>query len=327
MTQLPALLDERLSSLFTAKELSQLQETFTLEKRPVSLRVNEVTSTLWEIHAALKTSDIWYRELSFPQGSFVLDAKHNESDIWKLDIYKQGKIYLQGLASQIPAHLFTHQSPKNILDACAAPWWKASQLMALYPEANVFACEPSKIRFEKMQHNFKKLWCSNVTLIHDRVENINSHIPKDTVFDIILVDAPCSGEWSILYNHTKFLDSWDITHIKKNYNRQKRIIDSVMPLLWDGWELIYSTCTLAPEENEAVLHYALCKFPEIHMKKIDIPADTSIQTLSPLTTFWKHSYKKEISENAVRIFPNEYSEGFFIAKITRNTSSKTPASS
>ena len=82
-----------------------------------------------------------------------------------------------------------------------------------------------------MKHNLEKLGVKNVTCIHASIESIQKYIPEADFFDMILVDAPCSGEGGLLYKNTTFLENWSLTHIKKNYTRQKTICDTVVPYL------------------------------------------------------------------------------------------------
>ena len=207
----------------------------------------------------------------------------------------------------------------KILDACAAPWGKTSQLAALYPYAEIWAFEPSKVRYKKMIHNLQKLGITQVKSIYDSVENIWKYVDTEEYFDMILVDAPCSWEGSISYHNTKFLENWSLRHIKKNYARQKAICDAVLPYLKSYWEMIYSTCTLAPEENEAVIHYLLCKYPELSLKKLNFIENKYIKYNKALKSFWKYIFRKEISECSLRVIPSKYSEGFYIAKLRKCT--------
>lgn len=310
--------------------MTHLSSIFSKRKRIVTLRVNTILSSLEEIENALKKVKIWYTIIDFPKNCFLIDENFSEPDLWKLDIYKQGKIYIQWISSQVPVHFFSSVWLENrsqqvrILDACAAPGGKTSQLAALYRDAEIYAFEPQKIRFEKMTHNLKKLWITNVICINDRVENIQRCIPEIDFFDMILVDAPCSGEGSISYHDTKFLENWSLNHIKRNYARQKAICDSVLPYLKTGWEMIYSTCTIAPEENEAVVHYLLCKYPNLVLENIDIINNKYIKYKEGLKSFEKYIFRKEMSECTIRVIPSEFSEGFYIAKIKKNVISNSP---
>jgi len=273
--------------------MNYLKDIFTLEKRPVSFRVNTLKSNSTEIQEALNIKHIKYTLLEFPSNCFILDPKHKESDIWSLDIYKSWKIYMQSISSQVPVEFFSKHdyTGLKILDACAAPWWKTSQLAAIYPNAEIYAFEPQKSRFEKMQHNFKKLWCDNIESIHDEIRNIWEYIKEEAY--------------------------WDLSHIKKNYKRQKFIVSDVLPYLKTWGEFIYSTCTIAPEENEAVSHFILCNYPELQLENIDFTSNWHIKSISALQKFEKQIFKTEISQKSLRVIPSEYSEWFFISKFIK----------
>lgn len=300
--------------------MASLWEVFSLKKRQTSFRVNLSNSHQELISCELNANNIWYSILDFPHNCFLLDKGFSESDLWSLDMYKKWYIYIQWIASQSPVHFFSEKKTSEslrILDACAAPGWKTSQLFALYPDAEIWAFEPHKIRYDKMCHNLHKLWCQSVKTIYDSIENVQKYISDTEYFDFVLIDAPCSWEWAISYHNEKFLQNWDISHIKKNYKRQKRICDSVLPYLKIWGEIIYSTCTLAPEENEAVAHYLLCNYPELELQNIDFSENKYIKLSSAMKTFEKQCFKKEISENCVRVIPSEFSEWFFISKFKK----------
>jgi len=300
--------------------MNYLSDIFSLEKRPVSFRINTLKSGEQEIEEALDQATITYHKLDFPENCYVLDKDFTESDIWKRRVYKDGKLYMQWLSSQISALLFSKRSDSSglkILDACAAPGGKTSQLSALYPDAEITAFEPFKIRYDKMVHNLKKQWCTNVIAINDEIRNILKYIEEKSYFDMILIDAPCSSEGSISLHNDTFLEAWNISHIKKNYKRQKFILSDTIPYLKEWWELIYSTCTLAPEENEAVVHYALCNYPELKLENIDFKWNKYIKHKKPLKRFEKMIFKTEISEKTLRVTPSEYSEWFYISKFRK----------
>lgn len=132
MEKLPKQIIDRFSSIFSKEKMSDLETVFALKTRPVSFRLNTLTSNIEEIKTALDQASITYTLLDFPQNCFLLDSSFTESDIWKRRVYKDGKIYMQGISSQIPALLFTpslsqfspsgeKKSQLKILDACAAP--------------------------------------------------------------------------------------------------------------------------------------------------------------------------------------------------------------
>jgi 16S rRNA (cytosine1407-C5)-methyltransferase len=187
----------------------------------------------------------------------------------------------------------------------------------MYPNAEIWAFESSKVRYEKMQHNFTKLWYENIHTIHDDVRNIWNHIKSLEYFDMILIDAPCSGEGSISLWNEKFLENWSLWQIKKYYKLQKSICDAMLAYLKPQGEIIYSTCTIAPEENEWIIHYLLCKYPNLSLENIDLQENKYIKTKRWLKQFEKYHFKNEISDNCIRVIPSEFSEWFFISKIKK----------
>lgn len=315
---LPQDLALRLTQIFSPQEISELYRVFTGQSPWISLRIHSQILSQEAFESELQKKNIKFTSLDYPCEAYLIDRSHSLREIWDLDSYISGAIYLQSISSQLPVLAFLEQTWKlRILDACAAPGGKTSQLSRKYPEAEIFAFEPHKIRYEKLAHNLKKLWCTNVTAIHDSVQNISKYISDKEYFDMILIDAPCSGEWSLRFENTEFLENWSLSHIQKNYKRQKAICDSSLPYLKIGGELVYSTCTLAPEENEWVVHYLLCHYPELLLEKIDFSKNKYIKHKEPLKKFWKYSYKKEISELCLRIIPSEFSEWFFISKFRK----------
>ena len=322
MTPFPQDFTLRLKKLYSKEEQIILEEALGQVRRLTSFRVNTVKSTPAKVQSELTKAHIWYELCSIIPHCFVLTNPEDEKKLRKLEIYKNGRIYIQWISSQLPVTYFqqrpaSEQTSLKILDACAAPWWKTSQLAALYPDSKIWAFESGKIRYEKMKHNFEKLGISKHNSVYDSVENISKYISQEEYFDMILVDAPCSWEWAISYQNTKFLKNWSLRHIKKNYARQKAICDAVLPYLKVWWEMIYSTCTLTPEENEAVIHYLLCKYPWIALKKLDFVENKYIKYKKALKSFWKYIFRKEISECSLRIIPSKYSEGFYIAKLRK----------
>jgi 16S rRNA C967 or C1407 C5-methylase (RsmB/RsmF family) len=109
---------------------------------------------------------------------------------------------------------------------------------------------------------------------------------------------------------------WNNTIPKKNYKLQKDILTNVIKMLKSWGELVYSTCTLSPEENEWIVHFILSLFPE--MEIIDITENSifkNLETKKWIKTFWKSIYKE--SDKSIRILPTAEYEWFFVAKFIK----------
>jgi len=130
-------------------------------------------------------------------------------------------------------------------------------------------------------------------------------------FDKILVDAPCSGEGT-LRKSPKTFEMWNVNMIKKMAGTQKRLAAAALKILKVGGTMIYSTCTLAPEEDEGVVDYLIKNF-SVEVEKIDLP----LKFRAGVTSFGDLEFDKSV-ENCVRIYPQDNdTDGFFVAKIRR----------
>ena len=262
------------------------------KKMIVTLRVNTIKSNKEEIKEVLSKENIKFQEVNWYKDAFIIeDVK--EEEIKKLDIYEQGKIYLQSLSSMIPPIILNPQENENILDMCSAPGGKTTQMVALSKDkAYITACERNKIRAEKLKYNLQKQGASRVNLMLTDARDLNDFLK----FDKILLDAPCSGsgtENSFKKNFTKEL-------IEKSSKTQETLLRKALKILKPGGEIVYSTCSILKEENENILEKVL-KNTNCKLEKIELPKEIPL-------------LPSKLKEVAV-IAPNELFEGFFIAKI------------
>ena len=131
-------------------------------------------------------------------------------------------------------------------------------------------------------------------------------------FDRILVDAPCSGTGTIRKS-LKTLRIWNPNMIGRLCMTQKNLIETAFNNLKKGGILVYSTCSMEPEENEEVVSYLLEKYDNAKLQEIDL----KIKRSKPITNFNNKKYHKEISK-CLRIWPQDNdTEGFFVAKIKK----------
>jgi 16S rRNA (cytosine967-C5)-methyltransferase len=172
-----------------------------------------------------------------------------------LDWIIQGLCYVQDPSTLMAVDLLDPQPGETILDACAAPGGKTSYLAELMRnEGRIVACDSSRSRLERLKNNLARLSVANTET--RRVDWLSRPIPfEPESFDRILVDAPCSNTGVI---RRRVDVRWRLTpeDFEQMPGLQRRILESVFPLLKPGGTLVYSTCSLEPEEDEQIAQWA-----------------------------------------------------------------------
>lgn len=143
-----------------------------------------------------------------------------------------------------------------ILDVASSPWWKTTQLAEYYPNSFIVANEFDKNRTPQLIANTERMWLSSYW-----ITNYNWQFlwRQKEVFDKILLDAPCSWEWTG-FKSLDALKFRNLKNVKKISELQKKLIESSFNALKIGWELLYSTCTMNKIENEWVIEYLISKY-------------------------------------------------------------------
>ena len=204
---------------------------------------------------------------------------------------------MQSLSSMLPPLILNPKEDAHILDMCAAPGSKTTQLAALTNnKACITACEFDKIRAERLKYNLNKLGTSRVTVLVKDSRNLDEFFR----FDTIMLDAPCSGSGTVLLNEES-KQVFNQKVIDKCQKRQISLLKKGLSMLNKNGVLVYSTCSILKEENEQVLKACLNNNFEllpIDKEKYDLPYLPSL-------------------ENTITIAPTELYEGFFVAKIKR----------
>jgi 16S rRNA (cytosine967-C5)-methyltransferase len=235
---------------------------------PVILRVNTLKTTREKAREELSQdgTDVRPSVLS-PDGLIVSNPVMPIRDT---ALFKAGHIQLQDEASQLIARLADPKEGENVLDLCAGAGGKTTHLAALMDNhGSIIAVDISKRKLEALRKNAKRL---GVTIVDTQAGEARQKPgkPCHETFDKILVDAPCSGLGTLRRNpEIKWRSSPE--DVTKCAVLQKAILDSAVPYLKKGGSLIYSTCTIMPEENEGVIK----EFIVLHRNFICIrPPDT-----------------------------------------------------
>jgi NOL1/NOP2/sun family putative RNA methylase len=247
----------------------------------------------------------------------VIEKKVFPGEVGRALEHLLGYYYMQELASMLPVITLNPKQNEMILDLCAAPGSKTTQLSSyMQGTGTIIANEVSMGRLKILASNLERCGAANVIITRkdgfafcNRVKKFMSEIR----FDKILVDAPCSGEGTLRSSY-KTYSMWNIQTIKNLPKIQKGLVESAFEILKLNGILIYSTCTHAPEENEGVVNFILEKFKDkIKLEKIILP----IKTREGITEWEGKKFSKQVKKCA-RIYPQDNNtEGFFIAKFRR----------
>ena len=255
---------------------------FNDEVKSDAIRVNTLKSTYDEVIQILDEEHITYY-----QSDLVNDGLIVQKAMVNHELFKEGKITIQDIASQMVAEVAAVEEGSLVIDLCSAPGGKTAHIASwMNNTGTIYACDIHPHKIKLMEKNFKRLGVTNVkTQLIDAREV--SNVVKEESFDYVIADVPCSGLG--VMSHKSDL-KYNITYdaIQEIIKLQKEILLSSYPLIKKGGYLVVSTCTINKSENEQQIEYLLSKYPDL-----------------------KVEYQKTI-------LPYEYgTDGFFICKLKK----------
>lgn len=310
VTRLPELFLDRLRNIFPPKRYHQLVNTFAF-KKPVSFRINTSKITVSQAKEELAKYRVKLFPISWYQEAFITNQPIQK--LQKLSLYENGLIYLQRLSSMVPPLILKPKKQHTVLDMAAAPGSKTLQMSNLMQNQGlIIACDKNEIRVDKLLYNIEKQAARNITVRMMDATNIWKEYPE--YFDRILLDAPCSSEGRFYVNDSKTFSHWSENFIDRMSYLQKKLLASALVSLKVGGELVYSTCTFAPEENEEVIDWAIQMVGD---KIVIEDPKVKLSNFGPIILKWQgKTFAKKVTK-AVRILPTREIEGFFICKIRK----------
>ena len=262
-----------------------------LVSKKTTFRVNNLKSNVEEIELYLKENGINYNKPGFFEDAFILE---DDIDIRELDIYKDGKIYVQSLSSMLPPLYFDYKEKDSIIDMAAAPGGKTSEIASITNDTVLItAVEKNKLRGEKLVYNLEKQGLKHYSIIFEDATKLNEFMK----FNKVLLDAPCSGSGTITKDELETITE-DL--VNRSSSTQKELLNKAINLVNVGDEIIYSTCSIFKVENEEVIN----KFIQEGRVEV-VPITTTIETL-PSTI-----------DGVITIKPSELYEGFFVSKLKK----------
>ena len=312
---LPKLFLERLRGIIPTQKFDAIANTFT-EPKPTTFRINSLKTSRERTREQLERHGFGLASVSWFSDAFIL-RKGRLRELEKTDSYVKGEIYVQNLSSMIPPLVLDPKSGETVLDLTAAPGSKTTQIACLMKgEGTIVANESDRIRCEKLKANIEIQGIENVQVLLGYGESIGKKYPEH--FDKILLDASCSAEGRFNTREPSSYRYWKPETVLEMAKLQKKLFASAFSTLKPGGVLVYSTCTFAPEENEAVLNDALEQFDAaIEIGTIDFPIPN--RTAGMLA--WEGKKFHSSVKKALRILPTHEMEAFFIARLRKKAPS------
>ena len=207
--------------------------------------------------------------------------------------HEMGLYYIQEPSAMSAAALLAPKPGMRVLDLCAAPGGKSTQLATYLGDRGLLVSnEINTQRSRILSQNIERMGIKNAIVTNEDSFVLASHFPG--LFNAIQVDAPCSGE-GMFRKLPEAIEQWSIENVAICAARQKEILDNAAVMLKPGGVIVYSTCTFSKEENEDVIEYFLERHPDF--------------TLEEMERFWPHKVD---------------GEGHFVAKLVRRGSVNEP---
>lgn len=298
--------ESRYKKLFGEDYKRFLEYSFSYSRK--AIRVNTLKISVDDLKKRL---DAQWQMTPVPwckEGFFLRFKDEDRFDIGNLVEHQLGYIYVQDPSSMIPPIVLNPKAGEVVLDLCSAPGSKTTQIAAMMENRGVIvANDVSGDRVKPLGLNTQRCGVMN-TLI---VLRMNKRIEQ--VFDKVLVDAPCSATGTVRKS-LKTLQMWSPSSVKRVCSEQRRVLEEGWNALKPGGTLVYSTCTLEPEENEGMVSDFLQRHNDASIGEIRLDINRS----APIMEWEGKKYDSRVSET-LRISPQDNdTEGFFVAKIRKS---------
>ncbi|MCD6482780.1 MAG: RsmB/NOP family class I SAM-dependent RNA methyltransferase [Candidatus Aenigmarchaeota archaeon] len=243
----------------------------------------------------------------YKNGYYVLNDGENGKLVSKEIEHILGYIFIQDASSMIPPIVLDPKPDELILDLCAAPGAKTTQMAQMMGNSGlIIANDIGLKRIKALTSNLQRMGIMNTIVISVDGRALWKKI--DFKFDKILLDVPCSASGTYNLENTKRISERLLRYLS---GVQKALLKSAYNMLKEDGIMVYSTCSLEPEENEAVIDYAL-KNLSVELEEIKIKG---IETIDGFT-FWNEMQFDESLRKTKRVI-KKGQEGFFIAKLRK----------
>ncbi len=266
-----------------------------------AIRINQVSAMGKKLPERLRSLGVEIEKVPFLSAGYWVNS--TKVSVGATAEYLLGLYSIQETAAQIPATLFHALPGKNVLDACAAPGGKTVQLADLMGNSGtITGLDINKQRLSAMANHLERCHISN-TIIY----NVDARQAKllNRKFDRILLDVPCSGNFA---GDRGWFNRRTLTDVERNADIQKVIFAEAATCLAEGGEIVYSTCSLEPEEDELNMDWAV-KNLGLKIQKIDCIGSDGLTEVAGKKLDAQVAFSR-------RIWPDR-TQGFFVCKLIK----------
>lgn len=314
-TMLPEAFLTRMKNML-GEEYAAFLESYE-HPRYFSLRINHLKDPFEESLCLLSQKE----PVPWAEGGYYYKEEQRPG---RHPFHEAGAYYIQEASAMAPAALLSVKPGEKVLDLCAAPGGKSTQLGDAMKGEGLLVCNeihPQRARI--LSENIERMGIRNALVLNHDPAVLSEHFPL--YFDKVLVDAPCSGEGMFRKNE-EAVEEWSEENVKLCAQRQQDILESAAGMVCPGGLLLYSTCTFAPQEDEGAIAAFLIKHPEFHLK--EVPLIGGMECGNPAFLRETEAFRggwemeKELLKT-VRLWPHKLKgEGHFAALLQKDGSSK-----
>ena len=305
VNELPEPFEKKMAQLLG----NEAEEFFAIyrEERTAGLRINplKISEGEWERINPFPLQQIPYVKYGYYY-------PYEQVEPGKHPYHYAGLYYIQEPSAMFVAAQLDAKPGEKILDLCAAPGGKSTQIGAAMNGHGILVSNdihPKRAR--ALSENMERFGITNAIVVNESPARLAANLPG--YFDKILVDAPCSGE-GMFRKDPEAIQYWSEEHVLQCSNKQLEILQAAYTL---GGILVYSTCTFSPEENEQIIEQFLRMYPDVIL--VDIPKKGGIE---PGRVEWTKTQLTEITKTA-RLWPHRIKgEGHFVAKLQKTAPTK-----
>ncbi len=301
---LPEEFKTRMMTLLGKAEALKLLSSIENKDAVKAFRLNKIKTDAHKFESTEVQID--RRKADFPPDAYITREEFPGS----LSCHHSGAIYMQDISAMSTVYAAKYFEGAYVLDSCSAPGGKTTQLSALVGDRGVVvANEYDRKRSRILQGNVERMGAKNTVVC-----NLDTAVLAETypnTFDIVLCDAPCSGEGMFRKNE-RAIEEWSEENVKMCAERQREILTNVAKCVKGGGQLLYSTCTFSVEENEENVAWFLDAHADFQLKRTE---NGLIERSNDGICLENCEYDMTLCR---RIYPHRsFGEGQFIALFTR----------